>query len=128
MRLLAKLLGDALVVWLPKEAVYSNLPKLYHEKYRNVRCIIDCTEVFIERPKSLDEQAATWSDYKKHGTLKFLVCISPNGFIMYLSDCYGGRASDQFICQDSKFYNHLEYGDEILADRGFQIKEDLMLY
>jgi len=67
-RLLSKLLGNALIVWLPKEAVYSNLPKMFHEKYRHARCIIDCTEVYIERPKSLDEQAATWSDYKKHNT------------------------------------------------------------
>jgi len=67
-RLLSKLLGNALIVWLPKEAVYSNLPKMFHEKYRHPRCIIDCTEVYIERPKSLDEQAATWSDYKKHNT------------------------------------------------------------
>ena len=127
-RLLSKLLGNALIVWLPKEAVYSNLPKMFHEKYRHARCIIDCTEVYIERPKSLNEQAATWSDYKKHNTLKFLVCISPNGFIMYLSDCYGGRTSDQYICQDSNFYKFLDYGDEVLADRGFQIKEDLLLY
>ena len=32
---------------------------------RNTRCIVDCTEIVIERSKSLDEQAATWSDYKK---------------------------------------------------------------
>ena len=127
-RLLSKLLGNALIVWLPKEAVYSNLPKMLHKKYRHARCIIDCTEAYIERLKSLDEQAATWSDYKKHNTLKFLVCISPNSFIMYLSDCYGGRSSDQYICQDSNFYKFLDYGDEVLADRGFQIKEDLLLY
>ena len=27
---------------------------------------LDCVEVFIERPKSLDFQAAIWSDYKHH--------------------------------------------------------------
>jgi len=54
-RLLSKLLGNALIVWLPKEAVYSNLPKMFHEQYRHTRCIIDCTDVYIERPKSLAE-------------------------------------------------------------------------
>ena len=124
-RLLSKLLGNALIVWLPKEADYSNLPKMFHEQYRHTRCIIDCTEVYIERPNSLGEQAATWSGYKKHNTLKFLVCITPHGFIMYLSDCYGGRTSDQYICQDSNFYKFLDYGDEVLADRGFQIKDKI---
>ena len=94
--------------------------------YTKTRCIIDCTEVFIERPKSLDAQAATWSDYKKHNTIKFLIGISPCGFITYISDSYGGRAPDQFICIDSTFHHLLESGDEVMADRGFQIKEDLL--
>ena len=49
---------------------------------------IDCSEVFIEQPKSLTNQAATWSDYKHHNTVKFLVGITPTGFISFLSDCY----------------------------------------
>ena len=47
---------------------------------------------------------------------------------MFLSDCYGGRTTDQSICKYSNFYNLLEAGDELMADRGFQIKEDLLLY
>ncbi len=47
---------------------------------------------------------------------------------MFLSDCYGGHSTDQYICQDSGFYNNLEYGDELMADRGFQIQEDLLYY
>ena len=38
---------------------------------------------------------------------------------MFVSDCYGGRATDKCICEDSSFYKNLEYGDEIMADRGF---------
>ena len=40
--------------------------------------IIDCSEIFIETPKNLELQSATWSDYKHHNTLKFLVCVAPN--------------------------------------------------
>ena len=83
--------------------------------------------MFIERPKAVDIQAATWSDYKKHNTVKFLIGISPTGFITFLLDCYGGRASDQFICKDSGFYELLDPYDEIMADRGFQIREELLL-
>ena len=39
------------------------------------RFILDCAEVSVERPKSLDCQAAIWSDYKHHNTTKFLVGI-----------------------------------------------------
>ena len=113
--------------WLPRETIASNLPCMFGAKYRKTRCIIDCSEVYIERPKSLDEQAATWSDYKKHNTFKFLIAISQSGFIMFLSDCYGGRTTGQFICRDSNFFTFLEPGDEIMADLGFQIKEDVLL-
>ena len=125
-RFLGKFLADALIFWLPKERILSNLPLIFKEHQKKKRCIIDCSEVFIERPKYLDVQAATWSDYKKHNTFKFLIGISPTGYIMFLSGCYGGRATDQYICQNSGFYSNLEYGDEIMADRGFQIKEDLL--
>ena len=126
--LLSKVLGHCMLTWLPKESVQENLPAIFRKAgHAKTRCIIDCTEVFIERPKSLHAQAATWSDYKSHNTFKFLIAISPTGFITFVSSCYGGRASDKFICNDSGFYELLDYGDEVMADRGFQIQEDLML-
>ena len=58
-------------------------------KTRNNKCrvVLDRAEVFIERPKSFDCQVATWSDYKHHHTIKFLVGISPSGFVTFLSSC-----------------------------------------
>ena len=40
-----------------------------------------------------------WSNYKSHSTVKFLVGITPNGAISYISDCYGGRATDKYIVE-----------------------------
>ena len=37
------------------------------------------------------------------------------------------QASDKFITKDSSFYD-LEHGDVVMADRGFQIQEDLLLH
>lgn len=127
-RVLAKVLGKALVVWLPREPIREHIPENF-KRAGHIKCrvIIDCTEIFIERPKSLLNQAATWSSYKHHNTFKFLIGISRNGYITFVSDCYPGRFSDQQIIRDSGFYDGLEYGDEVMADRGFQIKEDLML-
>ncbi|XP_047135290.1 uncharacterized protein LOC124812536 [Hydra vulgaris] len=51
---------------------------------------------------------------------------TPNGYITFLSKCYGGRASDKFITSDSGFYDLLERDDEVMADRGFQIREELL--
>ena len=46
-------------------------------KTENNKCrfILDCAEVSAERPKPLDCQAAIWSDYKHHNTIKLLVGI-----------------------------------------------------
>ena len=105
------------------------MPKIFRDAgYSKIRVVIDCSEVFIERSKALDSQAETWSNYKQHNTFKFLIGISPTGFITYLSDCYGGKASDKFICSDSDFYDCLDPYDEVMADRGFQITEELMLH
>lgn len=127
-KIIANVLGRALVVWLPREAIRDNLPESFiKSKHTKCRVILDCTEVFIERAKSLHNQAVTWSDYKHHNTVKVLIGIAPNGYITFLSKCYGGRASDKFITSDSGFYDLLERDDEVMADRGFQIKEELLL-
>lgn len=60
--------------------------------------IIDCFEIFIEKPFSLETASRTWSNYKHHHTIKFLIGISPQGVIMFISNAYGGRASDKFLC------------------------------
>ena len=80
-KLLSKLLKK-LVAWLPQEAVRDNLLEAFIKTENNKCCVVlDCAEGFIERPKPLDCQAATWSDYKHHNTIKSLVGISPPGFI-----------------------------------------------
>ncbi|CAG2192674.1 unnamed protein product [Mytilus edulis] len=64
---------------------------------------------------------------KKNNTLKFLVAMAPNGSISYISEAYGGRASDRFIVMDSGFLNLIDPTDEVMADRGFPIQSDLVM-
>ena len=118
-RLLSKTVGK-LVVWLPKESAMETMPKIFKTTgHGKSWCIIDCSEVFIERPKKLDTQAATWSDYKSHNTIKFLIGISTAGFITFFSDTYDGRANHKFICGNSGFFDCLDSCDEVMVDRGF---------
>ena len=122
-RFLVQTLGK-LVAWLPKENNMKNMAKAGHSR---LRVIIDCSKVFIKRPKSVTVQAATWSDYKLHNTVKFLIGKLPAGYVTFLSDRCSGRSSDKFITANSGFYDCLDNYDEVMADRGFQIKEELML-
>ena len=113
------------MTWLPRETIRRTLPSSFINTYPLTTCIIDCSEIFIQRPFSLKACAKTWSSYKSHNTAKFLIAIAPNGYIMYVSPLYGGRASDNFITKSCGFLNYLLPGDEVMADRGFTIAEDL---
>ena len=113
-----------LVDWPAKDSILNTLPDTFFRFNRNVRCIIDCTEFFIERPSSFNARSKTWSNYKHHNTVKCLIGMCPQGVITFISKCYGGRISDKEITNDSGFLDKLDHGDVILADRGFLVREE----
>ena len=53
----------------------------------------------------------------------YLVVVAPCGLIMFISSGYGGRASDKFITMNSGILDYLRPGDEVMADRGFLIRD-----
>ena len=59
--------------------------------------------------------------------MKFLVAVTPNRAPCYVSPCYGGRATDKFIVKDCGFLNFVEPYDQIMADRGLKIKDELLM-
>ena len=121
--IIAEKLGT-LIVWLPRETLLATLPKSFSD-FPKTTCIIDCAETFIQRPLNLKDRAQTFSNYKSHNTAKYLVGASPHGQIMFISRSYGGRASDKTIVNDCGFLDYIRPGDEIMADRGFTIEEEL---
>ena len=44
-----------------------------------------------------------------------------------MSKCWGGRVSDKHLTVKSGLLQHLIYGDLVLADRGFDISDELAL-
>ena len=116
-----------LIIWPSKGQVFATLPDAFKKLYPKVRVIIDCTEVYLETPSSLEVQANLWSDYKHHCTSKFLVAITPNGAISWISSTYGGRTSDVYIVRNSGFLDLLEPYNRVMSGRGFKIKSTLTI-
>ena len=117
-----------LVRWPRREELQLTMPVEFKKHFKRCVAIIDCFEVFCERPKSLKARSLTWSNYKHHNTVKFLIAITPQGAISFVSKGWGGRASDQHITENCGILGHLLPGDVILADHGFNVEEAYGLY
>ena len=79
-------------------------------RFKDVIIILDCTEVFIEKPSSALAKKHIWSEYKHHETCKFLIGFGPHMGLTYVSKMYGGRASDRHITRESRdLINHMRY-------------------
>uniref|UniRef100_A0A131YKS9 Tick transposon n=1 Tax=Rhipicephalus appendiculatus TaxID=34631 RepID=A0A131YKS9_RHIAP len=62
----------------PRQTVKCKCPKAFQDPlFENVRGIIDCTEIFIERLTSTTARSQTYFNYKHHNTAKLIVVISP---------------------------------------------------
>ena len=66
-----------LIKWPDRETCHTNMPQIFKDLYPKARCITDCSEIFTERPYAYQARAQTYSNYKKHNTVKFLLGITP---------------------------------------------------
>ena len=123
-----------LKVWPHRRVILENMPKKFMEDYPNNIIIIDCTELKIQCPSSLVRQSQSYSNYKSTNTLKSLVGVDSKGGFMFVSQLYTGSISDKQIVTRSGFLevlsrkkevSELNDGDTIMADKGFDIEEEL---
>jgi hypothetical protein len=112
-----------LIPWPSKEKLLYKLPRAFMD-FPNTQIVLDCTEIFIEKPSSQVAQWQTWSDYK-HNTVKLLIGVTPNGTVNFVSRLWGGRASDRHITMNEGIIARIDPGMVIMADKGFTI-EDLL--
>ena len=85
--LLAKELAF-LMVWPERNTLRKNLPPCFTSS-KNCCVIIDCPEIYIERPTNLNAGAQNWSNYKHTNTIKYLIEVTPAGAVSFLWQIMG---------------------------------------
>ena len=101
------------------------MPKSFRELYPTTRVVLDATEIYVEKPSLPDVQQMTFSNYKNNNTFKALIGISPSGAVAFVSQLFSGSISDKQLTRQSGVLDLLQSGDSVMADRGFDIQDDL---
>lgn len=110
-------------IWPSRALVDYYMPKSFKQHHPNTRVIVDGTEIFIAKPNNPISQQATFSSYKHHNTIKFLVGATPGGLISFCSEGYAGSTSDRQITERSSLLTLCDENDAIMADRGFNVQD-----
>lgn len=122
--LLSQILKDN-IYWPTREEVSNSMPK-YFQKFKKTRIVLDCTEIPVQKSHCLSCRIRLYSHYKGGETIK-LLGVAPRGTISFLSQAYGGRASDKAIFNHCGLINKLEpTRDAVMVDKGFDILLELL--
>ncbi len=73
----------------------------FQETFSELCCQIDCVVNWLDRPTNILAWAQTFCSYKHHNTVKYLIGITPQGTVSFISDGWGGIASDTIWCQET---------------------------
>lgn len=108
-------------IWPSRACVDHHMPFEIKKIFSSVRVIIDCTEIFTQKPSSLVGNSQLYSSYKSHTTFKSLIGIAPHGPVIFVSNLYSGSISDVELTKKCGLLDLLEPGDGVMADKGFTI-------
>ena len=76
-----------LVYWPKRDNLWKTMPMCFKYAFGNkVTVIINCFQVFIEKPTNMLARAQTFSSYKHRNTIKILISITPQGSISFVSE------------------------------------------
>ena len=118
---------SSIPIWPSREEVDSAMPESFKQSFPKTRAILDCTEIRVESTESLHLRSMMYSDYKHHTTYKGLLAITPAGSLSFISELYPGSVSDREITYRCGILNprFWDSGDELMADKGFTIRDYL---
>ena len=83
-----------LISWPEREELWRTMPRYFQYSFgKPTTIIIDCFENFIDRPSNLLARGQTFS--RAITLLKYLLGVTPQGSVCFVSKGWGGRTSDK---------------------------------
>lgn len=111
-----------LVYW-PSSDIIRRLPHSFKAYRHKAESKMDYFEIQIEKPSSVMTQSMTWSEYKKCNSVKYLISITSDELLNFISPGKPGRCSDMELVRGSGYLDCLRQGTNVLADRVFKGEE-----
>lgn len=115
--------------WPDRDVLRTAMPECFKEAFdSSIVVITDCFEITTQRSLNAKARTKTFSNYEHNYSAKYLVGITPHGFVSFISDSWEGQASNKFISEHSGLLDNLLPGDVVMSDRGFTIKESFSMH
>lgn len=112
-------------IWPTREKIRQHAPACFRVHYPRCRGIIDATEIKVQAPSSMVLNSEMYLSCKGHTTYKGSVVIAPSAEIIDASALFEGSIFDKELVKRSGLFPFLEPGDQLIADKGFDIKDIL---
>lgn len=74
------------VFWPSSESLKKTMPMCFRMDFLNTTAIWDCFEIQIDTPHTPTDQVASFSSYKQRTTAKYLISVTPQGSVNFVSD------------------------------------------
>ena len=97
---------NPLIIWPDrKKNLQETMPREFQQYFgKKATVIIDCFELLTEMSSYLKARAQTFSNYKHHNTIKYLIGITPQGVVSYISSGWRGRTNDKCLTENCSFF------------------------
>jgi hypothetical protein len=99
--------------WLNTKAKTPQASKFTRMYGQGVVSVLDVFEVLIPKPLNDEACLLTWSPLRDHYTIKYLLSVTPQGKVNFLSDGWGGVVTDKQITEECGFLDFLDAGERV---------------
>lgn len=105
----------------PQIDTESEIPFPFDNHFENIKLILDCLEIEVEKPKDANAEKLLRHSGKYGYTMKYLISYTRMGLINCVSNGYGGSVSDKFVLDHSGYLSRFSFMKKalVLTDRSY---------